>query len=154
MHRLGEEAAHRVACESLGTTARFIAELLPGAELAATREAASDVWSRGNVAVLDLPRFLHAEEPLDPNPPPHTWDTTSDTLAAWVARRWPAERLALLKSCDRSPEAVDPCFARFAEGLGVEWVNLRDERFAPASGGRQLAERSAPLLSGADGSGG
>ncbi len=139
-HRLGEERAHRVACAALGVSARFVAELLPGGELVATRETASDVWDRGNVCVLDLPGFLAAEEPGDsasPHPvPPSTWDTTSDTLAAWVATRWPADRLVLLKSCDRSPGAVDPHFERFAEGLNVEWVNLR-ANVRPASGGRQ-----------------
>ena len=124
VHRLGEERAHRLACESLGLTARFVAELI-GAELAGDRETAGDVWGRGSVCVLDLPRLLAAEEPRDPAPPPHAWETTSDALAAWIARRWPAERLVLLKSCDERPGAVDAHFARFAAGLEVGWVNLR-----------------------------
>ncbi|MFH5806548.1 hypothetical protein [Alienimonas sp. DA493] len=141
VHRLGEERAHRLACEALGVTARFVVALLPGAELAATREAASDVWEQGGVAVLDLPAFLAAEEPRDPDPPPHTWDTTSDALAAWVARRWPAGRLVMLKSCEQRPDAVDRHFARFSAGLAVEWVNLRGES-PSASGRRQPAVRS------------
>ncbi|QDT15577.1 amino acid kinase family protein [Alienimonas californiensis] len=138
-HRLGEERAHRLACEALGLTARFVSELLPGAERVSTRDAARDAWGRGATAVLDLPRFLEREEPLDGHAPPHTWDTTSDTLAAWVARRWPARRLALLKSCERRPDAVDAHFAQFAAGLEVEWVNLRA---LSASGGRQPAVSS------------
>ena len=131
VHGLGEEAAHRVACESLGTSARFIAELI-GAELVATREAASGAWARGDVCVLDVPRWTRREEPRDPDPPPHAWDTTSDTLAAWTARRWPAGRLVLLKSCEERAGAVDRQFAAYAAGSAVEWVNLRGERGASA----------------------
>ena len=134
VHRLGEERAHRLACELLGLTARFVAELI-GAELASARDTAGDVWDRGGVCVLDLPRFLEVEEPRDPDPPPHAWETTSDALAAWVARRWPAGKLVLLKSCDERPDAVDPQFARFAAGLTVEWVNLRARRRSRESSG-------------------
>ncbi|MEM9703007.1 MAG: hypothetical protein AAF907_11260, partial [Planctomycetota bacterium] len=124
VHQLGEEAAHRVACASLGVSARFAAELLQ-AELAATREIAGERWARSNVCVLDLPAFLEREEPRDPAAPPHTWDTTSDTFAAWVASRWPAQRLVMLKSCDERPDAVDGRFARYSAGLRVDWINLR-----------------------------
>ena len=125
VHRLGEETAHRLACESLGLSARFVCEILPGSELISAREAAGGAWGRGKVCVLDLPRFLEREEPRDPAPPPHDWGTTSDTLAAWTARRWPAGRLVLLKSCDARPGAVDRHFETFAAGLEVKWVNLR-----------------------------
>ena len=123
---LGDEAAHRLACGATGLTARLAVELLDRAELVACREAAGDVWARGGVAVLDLPAFLASEEPHDADPPPHTWVTTSDTLAAWVARRWPAGRLVLLKSCGPDAAgAVDEQFGRFAAGLTVGWVNVR-----------------------------
>ena len=132
VHRLGEAAAHRVACESLGVSARFVAELT-GAELVFTRETASGAWARGKICVLDLPRWLEHEEPRDPAPPPHTWETTSDALAAWVAGRWPAGRLVMLKSCDERPGAVDRHFARFAAGLDVRWANLRERLIGTAT---------------------
>ena len=131
VHALGEAAAHRAACESLGVSARFVASLL-GAELVAARGEARAAWVRGPVCVLDVPRFLEVEEPRDPRPPPHDWGTTSDTLAAWVAARWPADRLVLLKSCDERPGAVDRHFAGYSAGLDVRWVNLRGERGASA----------------------
>ena len=134
VHGLGEKAAHRLACESLGLTARFVSELL-GAALVGSRDAAGAAWARGRVAVLDTPRFLECEEPRDPHAPPHSWATTADTLAAWVARRWPAGRLVLWKSCDARPGAVDPHFATYAAGLRVEWANLRAGGLDSRAGG-------------------
>ena len=145
VHRLGEEVAHRLACEALGLTARFVSELLPGAELVADRDAAGDAWARGKVCVLDLPRFLEHEEPLDPHAPPHTWGTTSDTLAAWVATRWPADRLVMLKSCDERPDAVDRHFAHYAAGLNVWWVNLRAQEIPIPKNSRTKAGADARL---------
>ena len=123
---LGDEAAHRLACRATGLAARLVVELLDRAELVACRETARAVWERGGVAVLDLFTFLAAEEPHDPAPPPHTWATTGDTLAAWTARRWPADRLVLLKSCGPDAAgAVDGGFGRYSAGLEVGWVNVR-----------------------------
>ena len=148
VHGLGEDAAHRVACEALGVSARFVSELI-GGELVATRDAAGDAWARGRVCVLDLPRWVEREAPRDPAAPPRTWETTSDTLAAWAARRWPAGRLVLLKSCGERPGAVDRHFAASAAGLRVDWVNLRGEGFGEASEGASAprASRAVPPAS-------
>ncbi len=73
-------------------------------------------------------RVLREEDPL-----PHTWDVTSDTIAAWVAWRIKG-RLILLKSVDgicidgkmvpfiTTPETsgvVDPCLVPFVLGHDV-----------------------------------
>jgi hypothetical protein len=78
-------------------------------------------------------RFAHGDE-ARPDHLPHTWDATSDSLAARVAKIAPAERLILLKSVDppadwQSPSAgyVDPLFGATIAGapLTAEAVNLR-----------------------------
>ena len=63
----------------------------------------------------------------DRTPLPESWDTTSDSLAAWLAVLVGAERLRLWKSCDVSPSAtlaelatagiVDPGFTRVASSI-------------------------------------
>ncbi|HUK92597.1 MAG TPA: uridylate kinase [Methanomicrobiales archaeon] len=85
-------------------------------------------------AVILLPfRILRDRDPL-----PHTWDVTSDTIAAWVASELGTD-LLLLKSVDgittkgdlvprvtepMSCEEVDPCLIPFALSHGVRTTIL------------------------------
>lgn len=49
---------------------------------------------------------------------PHTWDVTSDSLAAYLAMLLGAERLVLVKSAEGGSELLDPYFLRvLPEGL-------------------------------------
>lgn len=118
VHRLGEDAAHRVALESLRASAAFVRHLVGGA-----------------AEVLDVPAFLAAFERAN-GPVPASWAVTTDSLAGYAAGSFGC-RLVLLKSADVSPGwswddaaaagAVDEHFpkvvARF--GLTVEVRNFR-----------------------------
>jgi aspartokinase-like uncharacterized kinase len=72
------------------------------------------------------------------DPLPHTWDVTSDTIAAWVAHQLGLD-LILLKSVDGifeegglkervtgiiETKVVDPCFIPFVLGNGVNTIIL------------------------------
>lgn len=105
----------------------------------------------------------------DADPLPHSWDVTSDTIAAWVASSRNAP-LLLLKSVDgvltggevcevvpRDVEAgmvvtdvVDPAFLPFARATGIRWaiVNGRKpERIRNVlQGGRPTGTYSNPHL--------
>ena len=52
-------------------------------------------------------RWLSSVDPL-----PHTWDVTSDSIAAWVAGAVGATRLVLVKPPGAGAEAVDAYFHR------------------------------------------
>jgi aspartokinase-like uncharacterized kinase len=127
LHGLGESRSHRLAIQSLSLGAAFLADGLNGA-IVADRESAEAAWSEARIPVLDVAGFLERETTAGADPLPASWDVTSDSIAAWVAERWPA-RLALVKSA--SPESallpyVDPYFAAACAGLArVEWIDLR-----------------------------
>lgn len=129
VHGLGEERAHRLALRSLAVT---------GAFLTALRFA-----SRLNV--LDCERFA-----LDDPALPHTWDVTTDSIAARAAAVFGASRLILLKSVDIPTGTpwdvaaangwVDAHFPSLVSGaaFAVEVVNFRkrldDSRATPGAG--------------------
>ena len=63
---------------------------------------------RGQVPVIAPLQWLRSMDPL-----PHSWDVTSDSIAAWLAGALDAERLVLIKSAGASgPALVDAYFAR------------------------------------------
>ena len=103
---LSDDAAHWMAMLAMDQYAHVLAERIhaplveePGAILAALDGA--------GVAVLAPYRWMRAADVL-----PHTWDATSDSVAAFVAGALDAEQLVLVKPVDGAPgrELTDPCF--------------------------------------------
>jgi hypothetical protein len=121
IHGLGEEVSHGLAVWALGVTAEFLWHT---------------VASEPRVTVLDCYQFAKEDE-AQPGKLPHSWDVTSDSIAARAAVVYEAERLVLLKSLDVPPgtpweEAaargwVDPHFPQVAAELAcpVEVINFR-----------------------------
>jgi aspartokinase-like uncharacterized kinase len=135
-HALGEERAHWLALDSLFVCEELVLALTPGMQRVANRLEAEQAWDAGNVPVLSTAEFVRAEEHHQPVALPHSWDATSDTIAAWVATVWPADELVLLKSTDISERIdigdaakrglVDRCFPAMSDTIGkVGWLNLR-----------------------------
>jgi aspartokinase-like uncharacterized kinase len=115
-HALGEEASHWLALQALSLNGRFLQALLPG------------------VTIVDAYDFARQDEG-QPGALPHSWDVTSDSVAARVAAVTGARRLVLLKSADfpvgiEAVEAgrgglVDAYFARAQGNLEVYALNFR-----------------------------
>jgi dihydroneopterin aldolase len=62
----------------------------------------------GRVPVLAPSKWLREADPL-----PHSWDVTSDSIAAWVAGAVGARRLVLVKPAGAAgADLVDPYFSR------------------------------------------
>ena len=126
-HQLGEELAHWLALRVLAVNAQFLAGLLDTGVV--PRPVAS------GVTVLDAHEFCLADEDR-PGALGHTWNVTSDAVAARVAEIAGAD-LVLLKSTPLATGVswanaaaaglVDVTFATVVERakLRVSWVNLR-----------------------------
>ena len=136
IHGLGEDRSHHLALRALDLTARLLASLMPGHEVVECPDELASVWDAGRIPILSPRRFLEADADR-PDPLPHTWEATTDSIAARVADRLGAAELALLKSAPLPPGTdlasaarlglVDPLFPDVARGLGcVTYRNLRD----------------------------
>ncbi len=137
-HNLGEEKAHWLALGALSLNARFLAQLL-GEACTFTLERIVPPTHSGALVILDPLAFACRDE-VHPDHLPHTWDVTSDSVAARFAIVSGARTLVLLKSVTVPPgmgwaEAsqlgyVDVLFPRLIEragpGLRVEALNFRD----------------------------
>ena len=73
-----------------------------GASWWRSRERSRGGLAAGEVAVLAPSRWMRAADPL-----PHTWDVTSDSVAAYVAVALDARRLVLVKPAEVGADGVD-----------------------------------------------
>lgn len=135
-HRLTDESAHWLAVSSLSLTRALLLSLMPEMSEVATPAEGIDRWQASNAPLLlDVDAFLRHAESADPRPLPHTWDVTSDSIAAWVAARCSAVELLLIKSTELDPNLsvdeardaglVDNYFPRICvEVPRISWCNL------------------------------
>ena len=98
LHDPGASAAHWMAILAMDQHAHLLAGLQPAARLVTGPDEVARVLAEGLLPVLCPFRWLRAVDPL-----PHGWHVTSDSIAAWVAARLSARRLALLKSIEGVP---------------------------------------------------
>lgn len=140
-----DAVAHRMAILAMEQFGLMLAGLAPGLTPAATEDAIREVLRRGGVPV-----WLPAAMTVGRTDIPESWDVTSDSLAAWLARRLDAERLVLVKSCavpqgEASPEelrrlgVVDAAFPDFMRGAGFSALAL-------SSHGREAFRAALPKM--------
>lgn len=105
---MGETAAHWEAVGALDAMARVMARRVsPPLPLATSPgEAAGALADHRLVALVPGPA-LRREDPF-----PHSWDVTSDSIAAWAAGRLAAGSLLLLKARDMPADASLEVLAR------------------------------------------
>lgn len=103
---ISPDAAHWMAILAMDQYAHVLADRLPEAVLVDGPGAASEAVERGEMAVLAPSRWLRSADVL-----PHTWEVTSDSIAAFVAGALDATRLILIKPGSDLADPVDPHFA-------------------------------------------
>ncbi|MDB5336893.1 MAG: putative kinase, aspartokinase/uridylate kinase [Planctomycetaceae bacterium] len=133
--QFGDDVAHWLAIDALDLSASLLMRLMPELQLVRNRKQLELAQLENRPAVLCVVCFVKWLE-TQPTPLPHSWDVTSDSIAAAAAVVWQAEELVLLKSCD-SPESIEPSalatqglvdqyFSIAARNLRrLTWVNLR-----------------------------
>lgn len=104
--KLAPASAHWMAILAMDQYAHVLAERIPGASLIDEPGAVLQAMRPGGVAVLAPFRWLRSADVL-----PHTWEVTSDSIAAFVAGALDAARLILIKPATDLLDPVDPHFA-------------------------------------------
>jgi len=106
--KIGDDAAHWMAVLGMDQYAHVLTSRLPGAVLVEQQAEVAAARQAGRLPVLAPYRWVRAADPL-----PHTWDITSDSIAAWIAGMLGARRIVLIKPAGGDPrKLVDPLFIR------------------------------------------
>jgi aspartokinase-like uncharacterized kinase len=90
--KIGDDAAHWMAVLGMDQYGLALAARLPDATLVDTPAGVGATLEAGRLPVLAPYRWLRAADPL-----PHSWEVTSDSIAAWVAGALAARRVVLIK---------------------------------------------------------
>jgi aspartokinase-like uncharacterized kinase len=90
--RLSDDTAHWMAVLAMDQFALALGERIAGAVVVESEPEIGRALAAGRVPVLAPSRWLKRADPL-----PHSWEVTSDSIAAWVAGAVHARRLVLIK---------------------------------------------------------
>ncbi len=122
---LSDDAAHWMSVLAMDQYAHLVASRLEGAVVITTLEELAVALAARQVPVLAPARWLKAEDPL-----PHSWDVTSDSIAAWIAGALGARRLVIVKPPYASgSDLVDAHFSR-ALPVGITPVIVTADRLS------------------------
>lgn len=106
--QLDADTAHWMAILGMDQYAHALASRIRGAALVERERDIPVTLAAGRIPVLAPYHWLRAADPL-----PHSWDVTSDSIAAWLAGALGAARLILLKPVAGDPvKLADPYFPR------------------------------------------
>lgn len=101
---VSDDAAHWMALLAMDQFGYVLAEKIAGSVLLDEPGAVAAAVRLGRVGVLAPSRWMRSADVL-----PHSWDVTSDSIAAFVAGALEAARLILIKPTGAA-NAVDPYF--------------------------------------------
>jgi aspartokinase-like uncharacterized kinase len=120
---LSDDVAHWMAVQAMDQYAYFLATRLDAAALVCDRADIQAALDRREIPILAPSRWLRQIDPL-----PHSWDVTSDSIAAWVAGAAGARHLVLVKPPGAGERAVDPYFHRaLAENMASTRIVAADQ---------------------------
>jgi probable H4MPT-linked C1 transfer pathway protein len=119
MVRLSDDAAHWMAVLAMDQYAHLIVSRMRDAVLVSHRAGLASAFDLDQIPVLAPYAWLRRDDPL-----PHSWQVTSDSIAAWIAQALGARRLLLVKppGFTPGPDSVDGYFAQACRSLEYELV--------------------------------
>lgn len=141
IHEFDDHQAHWQAIQTLSLSARFVHDLLPHLKWI---DNLDQVNEKDGHYIFDCRNWLEQTDPL-----PHSWEVTSDSIAAKLAIDYRMNGLILLKSVPlpksdsvdwhqlAQRQMIDQYFAKIVETdscqnrLSIDWVNLRDWQGIP-----------------------
>ena len=94
-YHLSETAAHHMALLAMDQYGYVLNSLIADSCLTSDLPSARQAAERGQAAILLPSTIIIRSDPL-----PNSWQVTSDTIAAWIARETDCPRLVLLKDVD------------------------------------------------------
>jgi 5-(aminomethyl)-3-furanmethanol phosphate kinase len=124
---LSADAAHWMAILAMDQYAYVLADQLENAVVVDQPAEVPAAVAQGKVPVLAPFRWMRSADVL-----PHSWEVTSDSIAAFVAGALGALRLILIKAATEA-NAVDDYF-RTALPSGMPWMILEWDRVSELSG--------------------
>jgi aspartokinase-like uncharacterized kinase len=137
---LSDDAAHWMAILAMDQYGHLLAERIERAVVVEEPGGIAAVLAAGRTAVLSPYRWMRSAAVL-----PHTWEATSDSVAAFVAGALDARLLVLVKPVDGDPGTlVDRCFEDVVPA-GLAWKVIGWERLDELTA---MCRRGAALESG------
>jgi 5-(aminomethyl)-3-furanmethanol phosphate kinase len=120
---LDPSTAHWMAILAMNQYAYLLASLLDGGVVVEHPGAIPEPLSAGRIPILAPYRWLRETDPL-----PHSWDVTSDSIAAWIAGTLGAAQLVLIKPVSgAAAELADAHFtAALPESVECRVVSIGD----------------------------
>jgi aspartokinase-like uncharacterized kinase len=126
---LSPSAAHWMAHLAMDQYALVLAERIARGVVVEEPGEISAAWNGGLIPVLAPSRWMKAADVL-----PHSWEVTSDSIAAFIAGALDAARLILIKPVSNGREPLDPYFAR-ALPAGLSYTVLGCDQLDGLSNG-------------------
>lgn len=105
--RLPDTTAHWMAILGMDQYAHLLAAHLAGSEIVRMPGEIGATCDRGGLPILAPFSWLRDADPL-----PHSWDVSSDSLAAWIAGALGVKALLLVKPPHATGPLVDAGFGR------------------------------------------
>jgi hypothetical protein len=92
---LSDTAAHKMAILSMDVYGLFLSDITPNSRICYTLSRAEEISAAGVLPIFLPSRLMFQKDPLE-----HSWNVTSDSIAAHIASLLHAKKLILLKDVD------------------------------------------------------